>query len=487
MSCYTLLCCYFTLLLAASGTRSPINSDSLAQSTELDAKGSNSKSITYIRHGQSTGNAHVKGMLHTKSLFNFHKDGVLMPKGIQQVKDRVNLMGGHMLARVIDAQVILTSPLRRALSTAVLFVAHAHHRKVALERARFALNAPKAGCSVDSKTEGYQLSSDYRWPTMQVVAELREKVKSKSEIPGSGIGSAAPEYLMNLARELGSKLFCNEMALVPMVQDLLLSFERDKNRTESWTTHRGSIGVPADGVTFGQLIRAFTKDILPARHEERVVIVGHSGWARFAFAHLLPPPSGSALDDPLDNLNKFSRTTLELNNAGILPVRFHEGIYRYDWLDEPQPENKNFPNFKQNLKVNMWTLLPDASFFHVIPRDAIATQFYFADESRIVTISASKSEGVAFCTRSSEWGVPEKEETFSLGAASTQVVRYRTNKVKIHEQVPARKGLVTKVHKYVFPNSAKRDCFYSIVRWYQDYLRLGIAERPQCEGAVDVN
>lgn len=215
------------------------------------------KTITYVRHAKSAGNAGVAGCLEMKSFLAF-RDGQLVEAGEQQVIDRVAQLDDNTIDRIRHAQIILVSPLARAMATAIVLLAEVF--------------------GVRSGMEPGDL------PQIKVVAELREKVRSQSERPGSG--SNPMTYVKDVARRYGLKAFGDVNAMQSIVGNIQESYSSEHSRTKNWQPE------PRDTVTFSEMINAF-KVRLRSFQEDKIVLVGHSGWAHFAFSSSLPAEDGN--------------------------------------------------------------------------------------------------------------------------------------------------------------------------------------------------
>eukprot|EP00928_Gymnodinium_smaydae_P040786 TRINITY_DN2762_c0_g2_i1.p1 TRINITY_DN2762_c0_g2~~TRINITY_DN2762_c0_g2_i1.p1 ORF type:complete len:215 (-),score=35.37 TRINITY_DN2762_c0_g2_i1:236-880(-) len=171
--------------------------------------------ITYVRHGQSAGNA--GGLQHIKDLDRHaHFDGKLTEKGEKQVKDRVEKYSQEMVTNIVNTQLVMVSPLRRAMATAVLLLAHCKYKELqaksssALELSNSQVSLGKARNRSRSTPKCIELDdASNTWPSFQVVAELREKRKTESEDPGSH--GKPMTYIEQTVEKISKKLFCRNM------------------------------------------------------------------------------------------------------------------------------------------------------------------------------------------------------------------------------------------------------------------------------------
>lgn len=401
----------------------------LAMSKRADVvKHSNDpKEITYIRHGKSTGNAGVWGAF-AKGSATAYRDGTLMPEGKEQIRERVELLDGALFNRFLDAEVVLVSPLRRTLATALLLLGHLEHRRLAEQG-----DVSSCGGIIRS-SPGFRLAPEHQWPQIQVVAEMREKIKTDSEVPGSGDDGDPMIYVRRTGEKVGERLFCDKRAMDSAVLSIVNSYAREAQRTVNWTVHLDGIPEPKDGWTNIQMISAFKKHVLAQRDESRVVMVGHSGWSRYAFSHLMPAPSSSSvpvatdeklrvateLETQVRNLARGSRKVMPLNNGGVMCARFVNGVFQEDASALPDPEGLkpgtvDFPNFDAKGRMAMLGSLADAKAAGVVPEDSQANRFFMnkigsfshAHKKRIFTLSAVPAARVSFISWADKWGDPK--------------------------------------------------------------------------------
>lgn len=357
------------------------------------------KQITYFRHGESAGNAGLMGALERLSA-TAYRDGVLTKKGKKQVDDRVMLMDEDWLRRVVEPEVVLVSPLRRAMATAILLLGHAQHRLLQISE----------GLPLTSSC--IPLPEDHRWPAVEVVAEMREKVKSDSEVPGSG-DEKALTYVLRRIEKAGERLFCDKHAMDPVGDSILKSYVSEESRTKEWTLHRNgkmgqrSLPPPTDGVRMVEMIKAF-KQFLATREEKNILMVGHSGWGRFAFAPFLPA-GGDSLSQ-VDTLARGSREVTGLANVGAFSLLFDasSAMFRPD-LGSSLPSSSETPNFDTETKGCLLYSMAEAIAAGVVPFDAresglVLARFTQDNKERIFQLTSSTSLRVSFLSWFDNWG-----------------------------------------------------------------------------------
>lgn len=187
---------------------------------------------------------------------------------------------------IVDVQYVMVSPLCRAMQTAVL----------AWLAALLETNA-----------------ADAQTPTFVVSAFLREKVKSKSDIPSRPV-----EQCLNSAFEYFENK--NNAKLEPARQ----SYENHKTKIKNDITASYQTG---DDCTSGlQFVNAvydlhwYLAQFFGNKEAvTKFFIVAHSGLARFAFSHLLPGP------EPEAGLTPFTaggRKVFPLENCGNVQDMF---------------------------------------------------------------------------------------------------------------------------------------------------------------------
>jgi len=342
------------------------------------------KSVTYIRHGKSAGNAGVKGAIERGSILAY-RDGLLVGKGEQQIVERMEAMDDKLMQRIVEAEVVLVSPLARAMGTAVIALAQAHCRSF--------------------KASG---RAQRTWPRVEVITELREKVKSSSERPGTGEDPLA--YVRAMATKYGESAFSSSSAMQPVAEDICRSYDRERIATNGWEWE------PDDAVSYHQMIRRFMER-LASREETNIVMVGHSGWARFAFSALMP---AAVEEDPARrrlNLITGCREVHALNNAGVLVLRFSSAEGRFKDLDmyasTHATERGTLPNFEREDTLSILASPREAVAAGAVPEDGDFDRIllfklaeYMASwEVRLFTFSSSGGE--AYLSWASKWGEPK--------------------------------------------------------------------------------
>uniref|UniRef100_A0A7S4R2M5 Histidine phosphatase family protein n=1 Tax=Alexandrium monilatum TaxID=311494 RepID=A0A7S4R2M5_9DINO len=354
------------------------------------------KVITFLRHGKSAGNAGVQGVFEMGSLMAY-RDGLLVGKGEQQVVERVEAMDDELMQRIVEAEVVLVSPLARALATAVIVLAQAHRRS-------------------------FQMSgrAQTTWPRVEVVTELREKVKSHSERPGSGEDPLA--YIRAIAEKYGKSAYGNGAAMQTVAEEICRSYDRERAATRNWEWE------PDDAVSYHQMIGHF-KERLRSREETNILLVGHSGWARFAFSALLPASEKEDCARQRLNLVTGVREVRALHNAGVLVARFNTDECRFKDLSMlcGSHATEKLPNFEREDALGILGSPAEAIAAGVVPRNSdfdrivlLKLAEYTATwEARLFTFAALGSE--AFLCWASKWGEPKDYITISSG--STTITR----------------------------------------------------------------
>jgi len=304
-------------------------------------RGPKRKIITFIRHGKSVGNAGFKGTMLKGSPFAYF-DGELTPEGERQSIQRVSMIDDETVERIACAGVVLVSPLKRALATVLIILAEAHRRR--------------------------SVSPPVVWPRIQVASELREKVKSWSDRPGAA--KDALKYVGHVAHALGQRLFNDPNAMQSVVEGISMSYAAEQRRTRSWDSS------PTNAGEHIKMIQKF-KDSLSDRPEGSFLLVGHSGWARFAFSAFLPAAESSESQAKLC-LHSGVRQILPLNHCGIIKADFTAGQFYNVDVDSIAPGNDDFPNCQQKKTLGVLVSVEEAINAGVIPDDMTMTRVFLA-------------------------------------------------------------------------------------------------------------
>lgn len=420
------------------------------------------REITFFRHGKSVGNAGVWGAI-TMGSVTAYRDGILTSEGEEQVKRRVGLLDSAHLRRALAAEVVLTSPLRRAMATTLQLLGSTQHRRLTEElwteplggavaaaaRQQWLLEHT-ANCSGGAchgiifnphprpphrwSTRCVTLPDEHRWPPVHVVAELREKVKSYSDVPGSGDQADAMEYVRAMGERVGREYFCDRRALDPVVQDIARTYAEEAARTKDWTLHYDGVPAPENVWTLVRMIEAFKHHVLGVafRDQRRVMLVGHNGWSRHAFAHLLPGPANPFGWRREDSLATGLRAVRPLNNVGVFCARAvvrkrgqlvfeRDGLIAYP--DGVQPGTTELPNFNKKARKVLLGFPLDSRMAGVIPQDSLVRHF-FMDKAgshtgiwrpRIYMLSHSDLENRSFLAWSDEYGEPRESLRIQQG------------------------------------------------------------------------
>jgi len=275
------------------------------------------KEFVYIRHGESNGNKAGKfhwASIPTLGIWNANfaaraADGVLTSRGEEQPVQRVLQMDTTMLRRISKSQLVMTSPLRRAMGTSIIVIAEV------LRRCSDVISAD------DGSPPGM---CEEVWPTdVQVSRFLREKVKTGSEWPGCGgdplkyIDEIVAKYVIGLPLPYAK-------GLVGIGDRMKQSYIEEKERA---TTKKAfyRIGrclrwdpMPEDGASYQNMITHF-KDFVVRYPQTKTLIVAHSGWARYAFSPWLP--DGDKSKKPADEKVKEDEKQLKMDLGALVKDR----------------------------------------------------------------------------------------------------------------------------------------------------------------------
>lgn len=290
----------------------------LARRTETNV----TKNVIFVRHAQSAGNAKLWGAIE-KGRWDAYKDGTLTKKGMtateKKVTDIVDI-DQELIEHVLHSDIVLVSPLRRAMATAILFLAKAkqllrekdYSDDMEIEITEWSDRNSPAFASTQLPNSRADLL-----PEIRVHADLREKVKTDSDKPGADDKEDPMQYVHNIAKQCGKMFFDGERALDATFQQIQTSYLAEQARTDGWKPE------PNDGYTYAGQIRNF-KHYLKGIAQKNVLIVGHSGWSRYAFNSFLPVSGDENVER---NLRFGARKVQTLRNVGIIQATFDNGFF----------------------------------------------------------------------------------------------------------------------------------------------------------------
>jgi len=323
-------------------------------------------------------------------------------------------MGPDLVGRILGSEVVLVSPLRRAMATAIMLLAHTQFRKMETD-------GRPGSCKL-----GKKLPDGHQWPPFEVVAEMREKLKSKSEAIGSGNDGDPMIYVNTIAAKVGKQLFCDEDAMSSVVEDIVATYSQERERTKRrgvpWKVHRGGVAEPRDGCKFVNMIRAFKSEVLVKRNETRILMVGHSGWSRYAFGPFFPTDEEPAT--PSAVLGRSAWSVHALNNVGVISMRFLPDLAEFRpgsdiAPDLVMPGDKTFPNFDSKQKEVLLSDFREAAAAGLVPADSEEGKLVVVKTSsgtrRLYRLSSSRSLSKAFLSWFDRWGKPRDHACVSCG------------------------------------------------------------------------
>lgn len=294
----------------------------------IEWRGYHGKQITFMRHGTSCGNAGLMGAIESMSL-QAYKDGRLTKKGEQDLLEKVASLERKTLMRLASTELVLVSPLSRCLGSCLVVLAAVRHR------------AEQLGIMIAA------------WPNVEVVAELREKVKSDSERPGSGEDPL--EYIREIGQRYGKYFWQDSSKMQELVQSLSASYSSERFRTRSWFDE------PDNALKMMDMIRTFRQklDSLP---EDNILLIGHSGWSRFAFSAFLPQAGSKHSFNQLDCVTFGERKILPLANASIVTATFKDGRFRSVSVNVDGCKED-----RQEVNLGLFTSVTEAVFMGLLP------------------------------------------------------------------------------------------------------------------------
>lgn len=304
-------------MLVVRASRSQIN-----LRDEVTSSNNVTKNVIFIRHAESAGNAKIFGAIE-KGRWDAFKDGELTRKGTtateQKVADIID-WDTDLIKHVLRSDIVLVSPLRRAMATAMIFLAKAKQllrdKDLVDEEITMEIKETVKGHQDFAFQHPPNTAADLL-PEIRVHADLREKYGSESDKPGADETEHPLEYVHRIAQHCGKHWFGDEHALDMTYQQIQASYVAEESRTHGWLPDA------VDGYTFANQIRKF-KDYLKGIIQRNVFIVGHNGWSRFAFASFLPAGGEENVER---NMRFGTRKVLPLRNLGIIQATFDNGFF----------------------------------------------------------------------------------------------------------------------------------------------------------------
>lgn len=373
--------------------------------------------VTFIRHAESAGNLAKKNKLAFLREYigwarNAWKDGPLTREGEAHAVTSVEELEPALLARITGSQLVLVSPLQRAMATSMLVLATAYKRQ-GLDPQHLGPGGP----------QGH---------TVVVREELREKVGSQSDMPGKNPVSPW-EYLGKLASRYGSAYFNNSHALDNFIVAVRATYESQEGRTANWgrgwdsasqqggnvTTEQEAAHLlqhdrvqrqqePNDGGRLLQQIQRF-RSYLARFPTLPVLIVGHNGWARSTFcAGLLEPCEAREKDGAMTMSTFGTRMVQQVNNLGMVTAKFQNGVF-----SSVQVHNAGSETRCIKPKIGLITSIQEMKTEGLLPADLLMHRVMVKKHQdsggfarRLITFSSTaNSARLAWGTR---FGAPKK-------------------------------------------------------------------------------
>eukprot|EP00929_Paragymnodinium_shiwhaense_P013835 TRINITY_DN121680_c0_g1_i1.p1 TRINITY_DN121680_c0_g1~~TRINITY_DN121680_c0_g1_i1.p1 ORF type:complete len:600 (+),score=117.93 TRINITY_DN121680_c0_g1_i1:294-2093(+) len=311
------------------------------------------KTITFIRHGQSAGNAMsnspgyaVLGLFTGENKYVDPRDGFLTWTGMKQAHDRVAQMlaDDGLRERLKKVQVVIVSPLARAMGTTWLILADL--------------------CR----------DLDMAVPDIIVSPDLSEKVKTDSDRVGGNLNGDGADYIEILSKAALKYLEKEEKKGHPLspeeelkgVQRRATLSKLKQNLIVAYAAAKGDKQWKHESLTskdFGDQVNRL-KETLDFLHADNILLIGHSGWSRYAFGHLWP--SGRAQEEKdtrvwyqmrVQHLILAQHYAHPLNNCGVFQAKLENSAFI---KDESAPGfggklgTPEFPNFEEELKAAVY-------------------------------------------------------------------------------------------------------------------------------------
>jgi len=244
------------------------------------------------------------------------------------------------------------------------------------------------------------------WPRVEIDTGLREKVKSDSERPGTNSEDSL-RYVRRVANSVGQSLFGDSSVMDSVVQDICLSYKTERERSNNWQPE------PADASSFIATIEKF-KERLDMRPEEKILLFGHSGWARFAFSAFLPSVNEERQSN---NLQAGARQIYPLRNCGAVHAIFRQRMFQdvsACGLDDDLHIQKRGIHKMTTRKCLLTPImcLDEAKIANVVPDDASLVRMHVdkktkhdSFKTRLFTFSSSGR--IAHLAWANKWGHPK--------------------------------------------------------------------------------
>lgn len=391
-------------------------STSIGDSSDVDAEykanaTGTTKEITFMRHAESAGNQGKSNPFLYLYENNFdiwaYRDGRLTEDGEQHVVARVVEMDLDLQNRIRQAELLMVSPLQRTMATAIIMLTTVFGREEIPLR-------------------------------IKIDANLREKVASGSDIPLDD-DNEVKAYLLDVANKCSQRVFGENNKYREFVLNMFYKYVDEKRRTDNF-----SHDVPSDASSIMRSITRF-KSTVRADAAERVVVIGHNGWSRWAFAAGLPFPSDrdAAHDTNAMRLIFGARMVKPLCNVGVLTAKMNgvSGLFEdVELLEASSPELQCSGKGKLALLSDM----AEAAAANLFPQGAQLRRFVMLKqqdlggfEERLMTLSTGGGE--TYLAWADKMGNPKKyidlswwnvKATFDDETKSVQMESMHSDKIE---------------------------------------------------------
>jgi len=371
-----------------STANSGATSVSLSQNAEQKNKDADqrtharaTKKFVFIRHGESAGNVNPDAG---------NADGLLTDAGESQAVTRVALMDVELLQKVSQSELVLVSPLRRAMATSLIVAAEVMKRCQS-EAASLTFFMKPSLCG-DFESLHPKVVVDIHLRASAPEPGWYQKIpgwyeKSPFDDPGCGredsfavakLRSFATDpllYLEKIFEKYQKGLSTSSLARFRVITDRMTTSYKlarfaatgetsyhwwTTGTTEDWLHNckvwnmPNSGRLPKDADAFADEIRVFKNEVLDYT-DDNLLIVGHSGWVRFSFAAwcpwaVAPKTAEEKLKKALENLRVGGIEGIRtLNNAGVVTGEIAHKV-------EARSDNfqvvRNFPVYRRAYQQN---------------------------------------------------------------------------------------------------------------------------------------
>jgi hypothetical protein len=263
-----------------------------------------------------------------------------------------------------------------------------------------------------------------------------------------------------MAETMGERLFGDRQAMNPVIVNITHSYTAERIRSNQWQPE------PGDAFRLITQIQKF-KRRLNERPESRLLLVGHSGWSRFAFSAFFPSHDDSLWMEASD-LHLSARRTYALGNCEMVYATFRQCMFETVQVPGFQDDSPTFPMSGES-KLSPIVSLEEAKRTHVVPEDATMARITLGKRNklggwkdRLFTLSASG--GTAHLSWTSKWCKPKGSIPINDGKMSFKANRRSCSFSVTHISWDPEKAMELKAS-----SMEDFDRFYCLLQDFQNY------------------